>query len=489
MTFTDIIPFGPWRPDLGVYQNNGNLVLAKNVLRQNLDYIPFKSLSEQTGALPSDVLGAATFQTPRGQQYVFAGTSTKLYLLSGTVWNDVSGTTYNSAATNWRFDIYDEVVLATNFENPIQRYNTTVGGTFADLSVNAPRCRDIAVSNAFLVAFNLVDSGTERYTRVKWTAQGLITDWTTASLGSGFNDVREDVGGMGQRIVALEDYVVLFFTDAIYRMEYIAQPASFGLRPMPRGRGTLSPNSIVRDGNVIYYYGIDGFYIFDGQNSIPIGENRIDKYFYDVADFSKLSKIFGARDPVTKNIFWSFVSVMSPNGYPDKMLSYNTTSGEWTIIDYPVRFLLSTYTTSQTLETLESTYGSIENVPLSLDDAAYAGGLRVFGGFSVNNKYGIFSGAPLEGELTTEDFRLNPQGRSHLHGVHVISDAIVTVDVAYRNLQRDAQVRTGFNPTNAVTENVNFNLISRYTQFSVKLSGTWTRAKGFAVEFMPKGNE
>ena len=489
MTFTDMIPFGPWRPDLGSYRNSGNLVLAKNVLRQGSDYIPFKTLSEQTGALPSDVIGAATFQTPRGQQYVFAGTKTKLYLLSGTSWSDVSGTTYNSAATDWRFDIYDEVVLATNFENVIQRYDTTVGGTFANLAGSPPRCRDIAVSNAFLLAFNLVDGGTDRYTRLRWSAQGIITDWSTASLGAGFNDVREDVGGRGQRVVALEDYAVLFFTDAIYRVEYIAQPASFGLRALPRGRGTLSPNSIVRDGNVIYYYGTGGFYVFDGTNSIPIGENKIDRYFYDVVDFGKLSQIYGARDPVTKNIFWSFVSKTSPDGYPDMMLSYNVSSDEWTIINYPVRFLLPSFTTAQTLESLESLYGSIDNVPLSLDDAAYAGGLRVFGGFSANNKYGVFSGVSLDGELTTEDFRLNPQGRSQLQGVHVISDAIVMVDVAYRNLQRDMQIRTGFNAANDVTENVNFNLISRYTQFTIKLSGTWTRAKGFAIDFVSKGNE
>ncbi len=35
----------------------------------------------------------------------------------------------------------------------------------------------------------------------------------------------------------------------------------------------------------------------------------------------------------------------------------------------------------------------------------------MFGGFSSNNKYGAFSGASLEGELHTEDFRLNKGGR------------------------------------------------------------------------------
>lgn len=490
MTFTEMMPFGAWRPDMGTYRNDGNLVMAKNVLLEGTDYVPFKSLSEQTDALPSDVIGGARFQTPRGAQYIFAGTKTKLYLLTGSnTWSDVSGTTYSSSATDWRFDIYDEVVLATNFENVIQRYDTTVGGTFANLAGSPPRCRDIAVSNSFLLAFNLVDSGTDRYTRLRWSAQGIITDWSTTSLGAGFNDVREDVGGTGQRVIALNDYAVLFFTDAIYRVEYIAQPASFGLRPLPRGRGTLAPNSIVRDGNIIYYYGIDGFYAFDGTNSVSIGNNKIDKYFYDLVDFGKLKNIQGANDPISKNIFWSFVSVASPNGYPDMILSYNTITQEWTLIQYPVRFLLSSYTTSQTLETLETLYGSIDNITGSLDDAVYAGGLRVFGGFSANNKYGTFSGSSLEGELHTEDFRLNPTGRSHLNGIHVISDAVVMVAAKYRNLQTETQTQTAFNSINTVTENINFNLIARYTQFVIKLSGNWKRAKGFMIDFMPKGNE
>ena len=490
MTFTDMIPFGPWRPDLGSYRNDGNLVMAKNVLIQGTDYVPFKTLTEQTGALPSDVIGAARFQTPRGLQYIFAGTKTNLYLLTGSnTWSDVSGTTYNSSATDWRFDLYDEVVLATNFENVIQRYDTTVGGLFGNLAGSPPRCRDIAVSNSFLLAFNLVDGGTDRYTRLRWSAQGIITDWTTSGLGAGFNDVREDVGGTGQRVMALNDYAVLFFTDSIYRVEYIAQPASFGLRPLPRGRGTLAPNSLVRDGSVIYYYGTDGFYAFDGTNSVPIGENKIDRYFYDLVDFGKLRSIQGTRDPVTKNILWSFVSINSPNGYPDMMMSYNTSLQEWTVIHYPVRFLLSSYTTAQTLETLETLYGSIDNIPGSLDDPIYAGGLRVFGGFSPNNKYGVFSGASLEGELHTEDFRLNKGGRAHLSGLHVVTDATVMVATKHRNLQTEMPTQTSFGAINAITENVNFDVIARYTQFVIKLSGTWTRAKGFMVEFRPTGNE
>ena len=113
----------------------------------------------------------------------------------------------------------------------------------------------------------------------------------------------------------------------------------------------------------------------------------------------------------------------------------------------------------------------------------------MFGGFSPNNKYGVFSGASLEGELHTEDFRLNKGGRAHLSGLHVVTDATVMAATKHRNLQTEMPTQTSFGAINAITENVNFDVIARYTQFVIKLSGTWTRAKGFMVEFRPTGNE
>ena len=64
--------------------------------------MPLNGLSGVSNALATRCQGAAWFRGTAGATRMFAGDATKLYLLSGTTWNDVSRTTggaYRRAAT------------------------------------------------------------------------------------------------------------------------------------------------------------------------------------------------------------------------------------------------------------------------------------------------------------------------------------------------------------------------------------------------------
>lgn len=83
-----VIPFGEWRPDMPVLGPWAREAL--NVVPGEESYRPLNDLSGVSSALSGRALGAAWFRGTGGTVKMFAGDATRLYLLSGTAWNDVT---------------------------------------------------------------------------------------------------------------------------------------------------------------------------------------------------------------------------------------------------------------------------------------------------------------------------------------------------------------------------------------------------------------
>jgi len=97
----------------------------------------------------------------------------------------------------------------------------------------------------------------------------------------------------------------LFMEHAVVRVIYAGPPGIFYFLPAEGVRGTPAPGSIVQLGALVYYLGEDGFYVFDGTQSKPIGIDRVDRYFFENVDQSKMFRIVAAVDPVNRLIVWA----------------------------------------------------------------------------------------------------------------------------------------------------------------------------------------
>src|SRR5262249_245394 len=85
-----VIPFAEWRPDMPALSQWAREAL--NVVADEESYRPVNALSGVSTALLARAQGAAWFRAPANVVKMFAGDSSKLYLLSGSTWNDVSRT-------------------------------------------------------------------------------------------------------------------------------------------------------------------------------------------------------------------------------------------------------------------------------------------------------------------------------------------------------------------------------------------------------------
>jgi hypothetical protein len=482
---TDFIPIGEWLPDRQELDNEGAFIV-KNAVPEGQDYKPFQGLAFTTDALDSTVLGGHAFRDKDGVINHFAGTATKLSkLASGTNWLNVSraGNYVSQEDLPWQFANYGNRVIATNYTENMQSYIQGTSTLFSDLSVNAPRAKYITVFKDFVIVANTYDSVDGAVAnRVRWCEIDNPEGWTVGTNGSDFQDVQGFGAIVG--IKNMQDFVVVVMETGVVRMEYVGGTYVFSFRPVDQTIGSRSPNSIVSNGTNLYYYGENGYYMFDGLSSNPIGDNRVDKYFYDHVDSNYLYKIVGTPNPAEKYIIWHYRSVNSPDGNIDKAIIYSWASNRFSECDSACDFCFSGFTSGYTLEQLAALYGSLEAVPFSLDSSAWTGGQRVLQGFDTSHRMGSFNAQNKAVSIETGETQLNSQGRAIVYGLKPIVDTdSVTVAMGYRSRQGQAVSYTAERTKNMTTEECNFNIDARYhrAKITIPAATSWKRLKGLRV--------
>src|SRR3546814_14073958 len=115
--------FGPYLPDLAPLNLDG-LVTADGVYPTANGYRPVLGFIEaENGTLAARALGAYSARATDGSVFVFAGTTSNLYLYDNTGWASVASGFSATDLIGWRFVRYGALVVATNGVDAIQQYD------------------------------------------------------------------------------------------------------------------------------------------------------------------------------------------------------------------------------------------------------------------------------------------------------------------------------------------------------------------------------
>lgn len=484
-TLSPLQKFGEWLPDKGALNNPGAFE-ARNVVPAGDDYGPVETVTEDTDAIPSECLGVFGCYDKTGTPFTFAGTTTKLYRLSGTSWVDVSksGGYTTSGENRWRFVQYGDYVLATNFNDNVQVFNLGTSSAFADLAGSPPRCKWLTVVNNFLMAVNTYD-GTDGAVnfRVWWSGLDNITVWTPNIQTQAD---RQDTPGYGQcsAVVGSQNTALMFLTEGIYRLDYVGPSTIFNFTLVEPNRGTLVAGSVAAYSNFVFYLGEDGFNMFNGQSSQSIGNEKVDNWFKARVDNNNLFKMQAAINPRRKQVIWAFPSA-GGNGVCDTLLIYNWASNRWSYVEQPVQAMSRVYSQAVLSDNLSILSDSLDTLS---DGASYAGRRALLGVIGAGRKLGFFSGANRTGVIETKEVRLNDTGRAYVGSVFAVVDcSTVSVELLTRDNQTVAASSAGVMTPEVSTGEANFHVDSIFQRVRVTLSGDWKRAQGVQVAYVPSG--
>jgi len=496
LPLSPLIPFGEWLPDQEGLNSPGSAYLL-NVLPNNDRYRPLRSLQANTGALDDRCQGAISFKDQAGNVTDFTGDASKLYTLTSSTWSDVSvlGGYTTASEAFWDFTVYGDLVLATNGNDPIQYYNTSTSSAFANLNSHpsiigtAPTAKSIAVVNNFVMALNGADPvDGDRYNRLWWSGLDAPTTWDPGTNQSDFQDIFGS--GNGTKIIPYSNYGLIVMERGIWRADYVGTPLVFEIQQVVENIGTRYQGAIAWIGTRVFMLTSQGFYAFDGQQAIPIGEGRIDRYFFNDVEPSLIARTSASIDPVNRNVVWAYASANSNGVHPDKLLFYNWVSNRWTHAEIDTQFIYSGMSNAVSLEDLDAIYGDLDSVPFSLDSLIFQGGEPSFLGFDSTNKRGYFNGAFLEATLETTEAQLNQQGFATLTNVLPMVDSdSCSVKVFSRNTQGASLTESPYTPITSATEESDHRVTAKYHRARIKTSGEWTIAQGVRVRFSNKGSK
>lgn len=473
-----LVNFAPWRPDRAAL-NSAFTASASNVLPSPDGYIPFPSFSSFTQATTDPANGGFTAISSSGVVSVFVGTEGDLLKLDATdnSWDVVTktATTYSSNENaKWWFIQFGDYVVAGNINDPPQVYQLGVSTLFADLGGSPPNASGAAIWGGDYLALWAGDT-------VYWSDTNNITNWATGNSGSQtFPDGGEVMGANS----ITNPFIIQ--RDAIRHASYA--PGSlevFTFQKIHDRLGAASPKSVCSRGSFLFFAAYGAFYqlMADGSH-VQIGDEKLDRWLFSQLSGVSLTSIMGEVDPFYPRVYFA-VKLASEASY-DLLLVYDWQKQEWTQgdINLGVFFPLASATIGYTLEQIGAIYGTLENVPYSLDSNVWKGGAPIMGAMDETGKFGFFSGPPAEATLTTQELgSTNGQFTFFNTLFPVIDTDQITISVGKRDRRQDAIVWGNELSPNSVTGSIDIISEARFHAFRVTIAAgaDWTKAQGVDV--------
>lgn len=472
------INFGEWTPDQPGITNG--LRRAENVYSKLVGYGALPTVVDYSNSASENLNNVVAGKTTAGATSVFAGGSTKLFKLdSGTLnLNNVSKSGNYSTPTDqrFRFTQFGNVIVAANGFDKLQGFNLNSSSLFANLAADAPEARYVTIVRDFVV------SGYQSSypNRVQWSALGDESSWTaSATTQADFQDIPDGGSIVG---VTGGEYGLILMDRSIHRMVYVGSPLIFQFDNISRNLGCYEANSIIQYGGTTFFLGDDGFYACDGQQIIAIGNEKINRFFFDNVDEGTLYLMSAAVDPTKKLIIWAYASNSSAT--PDSFLIYNFQTQRWTSGTTTVDRIASTSTPAVTLEGMD-VYGNLDTILTTFDSRLWLGGRLQLAGVD-GAKIVTFSGSNATAYIETGDIEVPGSTSSITLVKPTVEGGSGSVALLSRRLLSES---TTFGSQSAAdAENrVSVRGVGRYHRLQLTPTGSWTSAVGMDIDLSPLG--
>ena len=469
------IAFGKWTPDRpGIA---GGLTEALNCLPVASGYSPLPSNADLSTSASESLL--TSFIGRLGTTTtLFAAGATKLFKFDPTDsgLDDVSrASPAYTTTTFWTTTQFGSVVIAANGIDEIQAWDMGSSLAFADLAAAAPTAQFVTVVRDFVVAAKTASNVSEVY----WSDINDETNWTPGAGSQSDSQVIPDGGEI--RGLTGGEFGIVLLERAIARMTYIGSPLFFQFDIISRNLGCFESRSVVQVGPLTYFLSDDGFFVTDGQSVRPIGNEIVDRWFFDNADPSQFDKMSAAVDPVNKVVVWCFKDIFNVQ----QLLIYNYSVDKWSHGNTTADYISTLATASYTLEQLANVSASLDALPASLDSRLWAGGKLVLGGVTADQLV-TFGGANQTAVLTTGDVEVEATETILTLARPIVDNGSATVSVAARS-RLDGNLNYT-SPVAADSENrIPLRSRGKYHRISLTPTESWNTAVGVDVEVKAVG--
>jgi hypothetical protein len=298
---------------------------------------------EAKAAGSSDATGStanATYQLNTGAAVSLFGYGWGAGTWSTSTWNTTregltggEGVLLQSA--KWALDNWGEDVLSLQFDGGLFYWDTSAG-----LSSNLASTTE--VSGAPTKSRFMIVSGDDRHVIclgtettigttstqdnmfIRWSDQESTSDWTPTATNTA-GSFRLTDGNQINTAVRSRGAVMIWTDTALYSMQFIGAPLTFGFKQIGSNCGAVGINAAVDVSGNSYWMSNDSFFVYDGAvKKIPCS---VQDYVFDDINKNAKQDVFCASNSNYNEVMWFYASANSDQ--IDRMVIYNYAENLW----------------------------------------------------------------------------------------------------------------------------------------------------------------
>jgi hypothetical protein len=159
---------------------------------------------------------------------------------------------------------------------------------------------------------------------IRFSSQESVTDWQTRADNTA-GELRIGTGSYIVGAVQTKQQVVVFTDIAMYTMQYIGPPYTFGLTEVSSNISIAGQNAAISTGDSVYWMGTGQFYMYNGTvTQMPCS---VKEYVFSDINIYQLAKVAAASNAAFAEIWWFYPSATSEVN--DKYVVFNYESNIW----------------------------------------------------------------------------------------------------------------------------------------------------------------
>jgi len=296
---------------------------------------------------PAAASSSTTGATATATYNINSGSATSIYGYGwgAGVWN---ASTWNSSregltgaegvllqSAKWSLDNWGEDVLSQKFDGGLYYWDTSAG-----LSSNAAATTNVSAaptkSRFMLVSGDdrhviclgtettIADTSTQDNMFVRWSHQETTNTWTpTATNTAGSH--RLTAGNQINMAVRSRGAILIWTDTALYQMQFIGAPFTFGFKLLGSNCGAVGINSAIDISGTSFWMGIDSFFMFDGAvKKLPC---TVQDYVFDDINPNALGDVYCAANTDFNEVIWFYPSEDSLQ--VDRHVTFNYAENLW----------------------------------------------------------------------------------------------------------------------------------------------------------------
>ena len=140
---------------------------------------------------------------------------------------------------------------------------------------------------------------------IRWSNQNDVYNWTPDATNQA-GSVRLSHGSQIITAIQTRQEIVVLTDSSVYSLQYLGPPYVWGSQLLGDNISITGPNAVAQANNVVYWMGVDKFYMYDGRVQTLNCDLR--RYVFSDIDQNQFEQVYAGTNEGFNEVWWFYCS-------------------------------------------------------------------------------------------------------------------------------------------------------------------------------------